>query len=782
MSRPFESLPQPLLDEIVTTALKLVPSLRGPFLSSLGSCLHASAVRVLFRTITLQDDARVFTSEDSSLQAGAAYPVLYNPNRYASMVKTLVIVHPDLPHEGSQLQDELAPPIDADLLVRLLEICANMEELVWESSFPPPDGLCEMLATHTPRLLRFAFAPPVLYPSPPRCSPAKWDAPSVPLLSSISLTSLRLCRLSQAGARSFSALLSNLGDESSLENLNIDFVWLDDPLCAKVVEAGRKMRRLTITTSGTKLTDKGVVAILEGCDALEELVLDEVQGRLSRTLWTKPASYPAALKTLRIVIAETGPHHSWATDHLDSLHAIPLGSLSSLDVVRREAPPSLHNGVPMYDGVVDETVALKSVPTVFMDGIKEQKTQMESFRCDFWSFSIADIKLFLDCSPKLEHTQICLDAPFSKLISLTSTFASLSNLHTLSVCVTPVHAPGKPPVPILPLSKFTTSLPTPTDSPVLKAKSVLPQLLDIDQMQTQTCHPDCPGDPSMPLLRDIKRFVRKCPRLEMLEWYGKAGRGSWFITRPATSSKISINVSVEYIAPKVSPAGWKAILREKSVEDGIKLGWGGFVEVERPGQSWVGEIADALAAERMTEKEESLSSPIERTSKGRESGKRVRVPSVSISSSSGSDVLLPSTPKTTSPIQHTPLTPPLSDYSMSEADPGWHKDVQSNPKRSPSEPVSRNLGISKPRTRSATAASNTRETPVDRSGAQPVPSSTAGRGGKHVRGRSGSSTRGTRKPAGNGGELSSGRGRGSRGSKMYSPETPIRPKRSSATA
>ncbi|KAJ6593723.1 hypothetical protein B0H19DRAFT_1091763 [Mycena capillaripes] len=783
MSRPLESLPQPLLDEIVNTALLLAPSLRGPFLSSLGSCLHASAVRVLFHTVSLQDNARVLTQESSTSNAGAAYPVLCNPARYASTVKTLIIADPVLPDGGALLHEDAVRPIDADLLVRLLEICANMEALVWESAFLPPDGLCEMLATHNLSLVRVVFAPPL---SPPRCGLAKWDAPSLPLLSGIPLTSLRLCRLSQAGARAFSALLENLGDESLLEYLNIDFVWLDDPLCEKIVGAGRKIQKLSLTTSGTKLSDKGIVSILEGCDALEELVLDEVQGRLSRTLWTKPTCFPAALKFLRIIISETGPHHSWATDHLDSLHAVPLGSLSSLDVVRREAPPSLHSGVAIYDGIIDDVVALKSIPPAFMDQIKQQKSQMTSFRCDFWSFSIADIKLLLECSPKLERMQLCLDAPFSKLIALTSTFSSLLSLRALFVSVTLVYAPGKPPAPILPLSSSSpTSLPTPTESPLLKSKTVLPQLLDFDQMQTQICHSETPGDPSMPLLREIKRFVRKCPQLEVIEWYGKTGRGSWVITRPPTSSKISINVSVEYIAPKVTQEVWRTIIREKSIEDAVKRGWGGFTEVERAGHAWIGETAEAFAAERLVQKEkEEAMSPVERVGKSRESGKRVRMPSVSISSSSGSDVLLPLTP-TTSPVQHTPLTPPLSDYSVSEADAAWLRDcTSSNRKRTPSTPSAQNAGASsKQRTRSSTAASNSKDTAGDRSGASNA-SGTGSRGAKPSRGRGGASsnTRGARKPAGNNtAESSSGRARGGRGPKTTNSE-PTRPRRPAATA
>jgi hypothetical protein len=133
-----------MVPEIVKTALLLAPSLRGPFLSSLGSSLHASAVRVLFHTVLLQDNARVLALDESPSNAGAAYTVLCNPARYAATVKTLVIANPELPDDGAQLHDDALRPIDAGLLVRLLEICPNIEAFVWESAFPPPDGLCEV--------------------------------------------------------------------------------------------------------------------------------------------------------------------------------------------------------------------------------------------------------------------------------------------------------------------------------------------------------------------------------------------------------------------------------------------------------------------------------------------------------------------------------------------------------------------------------------------------------------------------------------------------------------
>lgn len=75
-----------------------------------------------------------------------------------------------------------------------------------------------------------------------------------------------------------SALLSNIGEDSLLEDIAFDIVWLDDPLCEKIVEAGRRIRKLKLGTRGTKLSDRGIVKIAEGCENMEDFVLEEVQG------------------------------------------------------------------------------------------------------------------------------------------------------------------------------------------------------------------------------------------------------------------------------------------------------------------------------------------------------------------------------------------------------------------------------------------------------------------------------------------------------------------------
>lgn len=101
------------------------------------------------------------------------------------------------------------------------------------------------------------------------------------MLSASPLTSLHLSRLSQAGARALSSLLSSIGGEYSLlEDVSFDIVWLDDALCEKLVEAGRRIRTLKLGTRGTKLSDRGIVLIAEGCENLEDFILEEVQGTL----------------------------------------------------------------------------------------------------------------------------------------------------------------------------------------------------------------------------------------------------------------------------------------------------------------------------------------------------------------------------------------------------------------------------------------------------------------------------------------------------------------------
>ncbi|KAG8979663.1 hypothetical protein FRB90_008026, partial [Tulasnella sp. 427] len=183
-------------------------------------------------------------------------------------------------------------PIDGAIVKNLLSTCEELEKLEWTSSYPPPDGLLEDLVSYNPKLNCFAYKPTSrLLSSSSSSNATKWDAPSLPLLSplitSFNLTDLTLTRLTQTGAISLALLLDTLAEESELssssftsglQSLELNFVWVDDPLCQRIVRAGKRtIRKLTIGTQGTKLTDQGVLTLLEGLDVLEEFGLVDVE-------------------------------------------------------------------------------------------------------------------------------------------------------------------------------------------------------------------------------------------------------------------------------------------------------------------------------------------------------------------------------------------------------------------------------------------------------------------------------------------------------------------------
>ncbi|KAF9071066.1 hypothetical protein BDP27DRAFT_1322725 [Rhodocollybia butyracea] len=664
-------LPEHILDKLVQTSLILNPSLRIAFLSSFGSRIHASSVRVLFSSLDVEDDSCLCDSEEH-LRKFPVYPLVANPDRYAHVVRSLTITNPNPENRISETQ--ASRPLDADLISHLLQQCLNLEDFLWTSSLRPPDGICEQLSLFNTRLKRFDHRPS--YSRDRRTTLTKWDASSLSLLSTLPVVTLALSGLSQVGAGALVHMLCNLGEDSVLENLNLDLVWLDEKLCDAIAEAGKKIRRLRLSTNGTKLNDKGLTTILEKCDNMEELNLDEVQGRISRSMWTKPTVFPSALRCLRIHISETGPHHSWAIDHLNSLHSFPLEQLTEICIARQSGIPTVQDHTTaVFEGRVNSVVSLKPIPFALSERLRGCK-YLKNLHCDFWAFPVSDVKFLLERCPKLESLKICLDESFTKLLGLTSTSAFLSNLHTISVSVNPEHAPGVPPPCLLP-----NVVPVVVSLPASTAKSTSTQLLDLDQMQTQTCLEKSVGDPSLPLLRDVKRFVRKFPKLELLEWYGSYGRGSWAVKRPATTSKISINVSVDYMTPRLSTEIWNEILQEDQIRDFLDRSCSWLNEPRR-GQQWTGEQAELLQPPSVAHSEKDF---IDQTNPHRP-GKKSRVPSISISTSSSSisDTNMPATPSRSSASPVDVYSPSTSPVHSPVASRSRHPDFSSNSHFAPS--------------------------------------------------------------------------------------------------
>ena len=229
---------------------------------------------------------------------------------------------------------------------------------------------------------------------------------------------------------------------------------------------------------------------------------------------------------------------------------------------------------------------------------------------------------------------------------------------------------------------------------------------------------------------------------------------------------------------------WKAMLREKDTEEASQRGWMTDT-IERVGQAWTGEMADALSAERLEEKDkEDCTSPAEKDRQGRnrDLGKKVKLSPVStLSSESHPQHQLSTSPCSShskAPVQSSPLTPPqseisistmLSSVSESAESTSSHDNLHDGRKRSPSEPVLRINGVYKGRSRSLTTASTNKDNSnITRNGyysrnTGSTANPTVGTGHKPGRGRGRGGGKKFVPGDSTGGPTASGAGRGSRG-------------------
>jgi hypothetical protein len=196
------------------------------------------------------------------------------------------------------------------------------------------------------------------------------------------------------------------------------------------------------------------------------------------------------------------------------------------------------------------------------------------------------------------------------------------------------------------------------------------------------------------------------------------------VTRPpTTTSKISINVAVDYVPPSISETAWNAMLKEKNETEAEQKGWTSTSHAEeRAGQTWTGPMADAMAAQRAAEAEKEQAAAMnekERLGKLREGGRKARALSVNISNP-GDNAQLPTPTDSShsrSPVlKYAPLSPPpsASEHSVSTALSSVSESTESNSsngidhsgahKRAPSEPSSSPTKATHWRTRSTSGA------------------------------------------------------------------------------
>ncbi|KAH8828499.1 hypothetical protein DL96DRAFT_1603487, partial [Flagelloscypha sp. PMI_526] len=371
------------------------------------------------------------------------------------------------------------------------------------------------------------------------------------------------------------------------------------------------------------------------------------------------------------------------TDHLASIHALPMCCLQSLSIRRKEGSPSLENGLVVYPPSNDDVMALRPAPQEFVESVKSA-VELKHFECDFWSLTLSDMKGILSACVSLQ------------VISLSSPPSQTCSLFTVSI--DPVHAPGQQPNPILP-NLAGKSLPTPSDSPLL---SQAPIPLSVEHNIPTPLSTPPAEDSNIPLLREVKKFVRKCPTLDHLEWYGKLGRGSWEVTRPTASApKPSLNaITVDYNPPRLSEIEYQIMLSEQFLskldDRGLSL-----KEMIRDGHEWTGEQAE-LVLKTM------------RASRGERSPADKLPPPPSPTHRKKPLSLLVQKATDVKVIPNHPLTPPMSESTVLSESPTEYGAPLSESvyarvprQRRPSEPSAKaTVQAVKTRTRSATANSS----------------------------------------------------------------------------
>ena len=242
-------------------------------------------------------------------------------------------------HQDDNDDDEVPiPPLDDTAFFLLVSRLSNLTSFTWSSYRLPPDALCLALGQACKSLTAFKLdlvASPFAHAladshgvsaaaapgspqqlaatspsSPPSLmslglggnghahgyahsggAPQRWDAPHLSALPH-TLVRLAVSHLSAAGARSLGSALPSFPALETLELARTLFV--DDALLAEVGAGARGLKRLVVRDmGGTKLSEQGLQALFDGCEALEVLELDCVEGasrslRLGRVARAKP--------------------------------------------------------------------------------------------------------------------------------------------------------------------------------------------------------------------------------------------------------------------------------------------------------------------------------------------------------------------------------------------------------------------------------------------------------------------------------------------------------------
>lgn len=312
---------------------------------------------------------------------------------------------------------------------------------------------------------------------------------------------------------------------------------------------------------------------------------------------------------------------SWIADHLssvfDALETAPNGlkvfSITRLTPKGDFLPVTHHtqegmvlnngNGATpsqatmlkrVFSNACDEVVRPRLLPDQALPRIIKFGSNLETLELDMFVVTITELKSIVESCKKLRTLRILLDAPLTKVLSMSSSFVSLTLLHTLVLSITDAHCPaqtfiaktrsnGKGQSATTPPNSFSASVSrrpsdiasagsvpelspastraslaqsepepvSPTSSPrrsVASARRSSVSVASNNILNLKSGFDDIAGasvqgiqgsvgsfDTSIPPKRDIRKFARRCPSLRVLRWTGRNGKGEWRIAAGSSS-------------------------------------------------------------------------------------------------------------------------------------------------------------------------------------------------------------------------------------------------------
>ncbi|WWD17749.1 hypothetical protein CI109_102190 [Kwoniella shandongensis] len=523
--------------------------------------LCQEALAVIYRSIDVVLPA---SSTIPNIRASKKINAILRYPRLALHVRVLTISH----HEDASISPtEPIVPVEVDVaractwetVARLIRTCSEVEELEWISGLGIGAPMWEAIA-FSKHLRRLELSCPPLHPAHDVSDPPTYPRinPELYLLSPLGqaldgksargkvvgngnvglgigwegLEVLKLSLLSSTGAKNLATHLILLASHpSALRTLRLETHFLDSYFSSSISRLGALgvLRHLELSTTGTRFNEDCLKEIIEACAGLASLIIDDVEGRLDKNTWASIEHWPSTFNSLEIIICEYTEHHSdrWVTNHLQSLHKIPFDQLKRFVVRRRMHPTALLPFLPRGTQVIQPSTKMEpfSPPEALIQALSCSSASLEELCLDWWEINGRDLDAILKSAKSVRVLEVMIKASLNQILSISNQFAKCPNLVRLVLNLTNDQQPPSPNV----KAKIT---------PISIGLDSLPDELRTNLEEAQHITAD---------IKDLRKFARRLPRLQYIDWTGRGGQGLWTFSRKYLKSQI-VNIEFTHAA------------------------------------------------------------------------------------------------------------------------------------------------------------------------------------------------------------------------------------------